>query len=59
MSAPFEESASSPQDLGGDGPYEDINGLLSLEDLALLGFYIDSKAVQEDAGVSDFNGEGM
>ena len=60
-SAPFGESASSPQGLDGDGTYEDINGdgLLSLEDPALLGFYIDSKAIQENADAFDFNGDGM
>lgn len=58
---PIGESASSPQDLDGDGTYEDINGdgLLSLDDPALLGFYIDSKAVQENAEAFDFNGDGV
>ena len=60
-SAPFGESASSPRDVDGDGTYEDINGngLLSLEDPALLGFYIDSKAVQENAEAFDFNDDGV
>lgn len=59
MSAPFGDCASSSQDLDGDGAYEDINGLLSLEDPVLLGFYIDSKAIQENADAFDFNGDGM
>jgi len=58
---PIGGSASSPRDLDGDGTYEDINGdgLLSLEDPALLGFYIDSKAVQENAEAFDFNDDGV
>ena len=60
-SAPFGESAGSPRELDGNGTYEDINGegLLSLDDPALLGFYIDSKAVQENTEAFDINGDGV
>lgn len=60
-SAPFGGSAGSPQDLDGDKTYEDINGdgLLSIEDPALLGFYIDRKAVLENAEAFDSNGDGV
>jgi len=54
-STPFGESVGSPRDLGGDRTYEDINGLLPLEEPALLEFYIDSKAVKKNAEAFDFN----
>jgi len=58
---PIGESAGPPRDLDSDGTYEDINGdgLLSLEDPVLLGFYIDSKGVQENAEAFDYNGDGV
>lgn len=58
---PIGDSADLPQDLDGDGLYEDINGdgKLTLEDPALLGFYIDSPVVQENAKAFDFNNDGV
>ncbi|MFQ6090121.1 MAG: dockerin type I domain-containing protein, partial [Candidatus Bipolaricaulia bacterium] len=58
---PIGDSANPPQDLDGDGLYEDINGdgQLTLEDPTLLGFYIDSPAVQENARAFDFNNDGV
>jgi hypothetical protein len=60
-STPFGESAGSLWDLDGDGTYEDINGngLLTLEDPGLLGFYTDSKVVQENAEASGLNGDSV
>jgi len=58
---PIGDSASLPRDLDGDGLYEHINGdgKLTLEDPALLGFYIDSPAVQENTKAFDFNNDGI
>jgi len=57
---PIGESANLPKDLDGDGLYEDINGdgQLTVDDLALFGFQIDSEAVQENAEAFDFDNDG-
>ncbi len=57
---PIGESANLPKDLDGDGLYEDINGddKLTVDDLALFGFQIDSDAVQENDAAFDFDSDG-
>ncbi len=57
---PIGDAKAPPQDLDRDGLYEDINAdsRLSLEDAALLGFNIDSPAVQENARAFDFDNDG-
>ena len=57
---PIGESVNLPRDLDGDGLYEDINGdgKLADDDLALLGFHVDSEAVQENARAFDFDNDG-
>ena len=58
---PIGESANLPRDLDSDGLYEDINGdgKLTLDDLYLFGFGIDSEAVQENSQAFDFNNDGI
>ncbi len=57
---PVENSKNPPQDLDGDGFYEDINGdgKLTTEDPTLLGFNLDSSAVTENWRAFDFNNDG-
>lgn len=57
---PIGDSVNPPQDLDGDGLYEDTNGdgRLTLEDPALLAFFMDSPAVQANTEAFDFNKDG-
>jgi len=56
---PFPDQEAPPQDLDGDGLYEDVNanGRLDFDDAVTLALYIDWVA-PEDQGYFDFNGNG-
>jgi len=58
---PVGDAAKPPQDLDGDGLYEDINGdgQLTLDDPALLGLHFKEPAVQDNARAFDFNNDGL
>ncbi len=57
---PIGDATAPPQDLDGDGLYEDVNGdgQLTMEDVALLEAYIGSPEVQENARAFDFDNDG-
>jgi len=57
---PIGEATAPPQDLDGDGLYEDINGdgQLTMDDVALLEANINSPEVQENARAFDFDNDG-
>lgn len=54
------ESKNPPQDLNGDGLYEDVNGdgKLTQEDAFTLGFNLGTKSIQNSASLFDFNWDG-
>lgn len=54
------DSANAPQDLDGDGLYEDIdgNGRLTLEGVSLFAFNLDSTVIQTRIDYFDFDGDG-
>lgn len=58
---PLGEAENAPQDLNGNGFYEDVDGDgdVTLDDPALLGFAVDSPAVQENWPAFDFNNDGQ
>jgi hypothetical protein len=57
---PVGDSKAPPQDLDKDGLYEDVNGdgRLTIDDATLLGFHLDSPAIQENARAFDFDNNG-
>jgi PKD repeat protein len=57
---PIGDSPDLPQDLDGDGLYEDINGdgKLAMDDVTLFGFNITSPEVQENWWAFDFDNDG-
>jgi len=57
---PLGDADAVPQDLDGDGLYEDVNGNgeVTLDDPALLGFAVEGPAVQENWPAFDFNNDG-
>lgn len=57
---PIGGSPDPPQDLDGDGLYEDVNGdgEFTPEDVALFAYNIDSEAVQAAMEAFDFDGDG-
>lgn len=58
--SPIGDSTNPPQDLDGDGLYEDINGdgELTSEDVSLFAFNIDSEVVQAHVENFDFDHDG-
>ena len=58
--APLREGAELPQDLDGDGRYEDVNGdgVLSALDAQLLHEFLESSAVQTNLRAFDFSNDG-
>ena len=59
--SPIGDSPYPPQDLNNDGLYEDVNGdgRLTYADPLLLVFNLDSKAIQDNPGLFDSNGDGI
>lgn len=57
---PLGDAENAPQDLDDDGFYEDVDGdgELTTDDPALLGFAVDSDAVQANWPAFDFNNDG-
>ncbi len=58
--SPIGGSANPPQDLDGDGLYEDINGdgALTFADPLVLAFNLDSEVVQQNPALFDFDRDG-
>jgi hypothetical protein len=58
--APLEEGVESPQDLDGDGLYEDTDGdgVLTFKDAITLAFNLKSRTVLENPKAFDFDGDG-
>lgn len=55
------DAKNLPKDLDGDGLYEDINGdgVLTVDDVALLAAHYQGPVVQENARAFDFNNDGV
>lgn len=58
---PLEPGGARPQDLDGDGLFEDLDGdgRLTLRDALLLAFYYDRPPLSLVPAVVDFNGDGV
>jgi PKD repeat protein len=58
--APIGDSPAPPNDLDGDGLYEDIDGdgALTFDDPVVLAFNLDSEVVQSNPALFDFEGDG-
>ncbi len=58
---PIGGSSYPPQDLDGDGLYEDVNGdgVLTFADPILLAFNSSDKVIQQNPTLFDFNGDGV
>jgi PKD repeat protein len=57
--SPIGDSTNPPQDLDGDGLYEDINGdgALTFVDPVVLAFNLDSAVIQQNLALFDFDGD--